>query len=229
MSATYERLPEDWAELLSEATSAASYQQLQRWLAEERQRCVVYPPQEELFTAFHLCSLAELKVVILGQDPYHGEGQAHGLSFSVKPGLKIPPSLRNIYKELERELGAPHPQAQTSGELSAWARQGVLLLNTVMTVRAGEANSHRKQGWERFSDEVIRLISAHKEHVVFILWGRPAQQKRKLIDEDKHSVLMSAHPSPLSARNGFFGSAPFSSANAALSERGQALIDWRAD
>ena len=219
-------LPPDWASLLQGAIQDPSYARLQAWLSEERETSVVYPPEGEVFTAFQLTSLEDLKVVILGQDPYHGPGQAHGLSFSVKPGVKVPPSLRNMYRELESDLGVKRATPKTSGDLSEWARRGVLLLNTVLTVRSSEANSHRRRGWERFTDEVIRQVSAHKEHVVFILWGRPAQAKLKLIDQGKHTTLISAHPSPLSARGGFFGSAPYSKANEALTARGQAPIDW---
>jgi len=222
-------LPPDWSARLHKALSDPSYQALQSWLSAERASHVVYPPEEEVFTAFHLTSFEAVKVVILGQDPYHGEGQAHGLSFSVKPGVKVPPSLRNMYKELERDLGVARVDPKTNGDLRPWATQGVLLLNTVLTVRASEANSHRRRGWERFTDEVIRLLSAEKEHVVFILWGKPAQQKLKLIDTEKHTALMSAHPSPLSARNGFFESAPYSKTNEALVAHGQAEVSWSLD
>jgi uracil-DNA glycosylase len=223
---SYAHLPSDWAELLSEATSAESFTNLQAWLSAQREVSEVYPPQDEVYTAFHLTPFDKLKVVILGQDPYHGEGQGHGLSFSVKPGVKVPPSLRNMYKELESDLGVTRADAKTNGDLRPWAEQGVLLLNTVLTVRASEANSHRKQGWERFTDEVIKVISERKEHVVFILWGKPSQLKAKLIDEGRHTIIASAHPSPLSAKAGFFGSKPYSQANTALTARGQEAVDW---
>lgn len=224
MNATF--LPTDWANLLSEAIHHKSYQKLQSWLSSQRALSTVYPPENEVFTAFHLTSFTHLKVVILGQDPYHGQGQAHGLSFSVKSGIKVPPSLRNMYKELESDLGLKRADPKMNGDLSLWASQGVLLLNTVLTVRAGEANSHRKQGWEDFTDEVIRQINAHKDHVVFVLWGKPAQQKLTLIDESKHSIVVSAHPSPLSAHHGFLGSAPYSKVNKALVAHAQDPIDW---
>ena len=226
MSTSYGQLPSGWAELLSEATSAESFKRLGEWLEGERASSVVYPPADEVYTAFHLTPLSELKVVILGQDPYHGEGQAHGLSFSVKPGVKVPPSLKNMYKELESDLGITRADQKTNGDLRAWASQGVMMLNTVLTVRASEANSHRKRGWEQFTDEVIKAISAHKEHVVFVLWGKPSQAKEALIDASKHTIISSAHPSPLSARNGFFGSQPYSKANAALVAHGQPAVDW---
>lgn len=222
-------LPPDWSALLEDALSHPSYQALQAWLKAERASYLIYPTEEEVFTSFHLTSVEAVKVVILGQDPYHGEGQANGLSFSVKPGVKVPPSLRNMLKELESDLGVTHADPKTNGDLRPWATQGVLLLNSVLTVRASEAHSHRKRGWERFTDEVIRVISAEKEHVVFIMWGRPAQQKLRLIDVEKHTVLMSAHPSPLSAHNGFFSSAPYSKTNAALVAHGQSAVEWSLD
>lgn len=183
----------------------------------------VYPPPKLVFNAFELCPFNSVKVVILGQDPYHGPGQAHGLSFSVTDGVPFPPSLRNIYKELQSDLGVTIPE---SGDLTHWAKQGVLLLNATLTVLAHEAGSHQGLGWERFTDAVIQKLSDKKEHLVFILWGRYAQDKGKVIDGTKHLVLKSAHPSPLSAYNGFFGSKPFSTTNAYLDAHSIPPIVW---
>ncbi len=183
----------------------------------------VYPPPKLVFHAFELCPFDAVRVVILGQDPYHGPGQAHGLCFSVQDGVALPPSIRNIYKELRDDLGVP---MRTSGNLESWARQGVLLLNATLTVEAHKAGSHQKMGWERFTDAVIQKLSDEREHIVFILWGRYAQEKGKVIDTKKHHVIKSAHPSPLSAYNGFFGSKPFSTTNMYLKEHGYAEIIW---
>ena len=199
------------------------WQQLQRFVAEERSRCTVYPPAPEVFAALHLTPYADTRVVILGQDPYHGPNQAHGLCFSVRRGVAVPPSLANIYKELHTDLGVAIPR---HGNLEAWARQGVLLLNTTLTVRAGQAASHHGKGWELFTDEVLRTVNGKQQRVVFLLWGAAARRKKSLIDLSRHVVLESAHPSPLSAHNGFFGSRPFSRANAALLAASQAPIDW---
>ena len=182
----------------------------------ERATGVVYPPAAEVFAALHLTPYADVKVMILGQDPYHGPGQAHGLCFSVRRGTRVPPSLVNIHKELHADLGVAIPD---HGNLEAWARQGVLLLNTTLTVRAGQAASHQKHGWETFTDEVIRVVSDKAAPVVFILWGSSARRKRELIDTARHTIIESPHPSPLSAHNGFFGTRPFSRANAALVAR----------
>lgn len=222
------QLPPDWRSALASATATPSFAALTSWVAQERASSQVFPPEDEVYTAFHLTPLSAVRVVILGQDPYHDDGQAHGLSFSVKPGVKVPPSLKNMYKELASDLGvaAPKVDGKESGDLRPWAKAGVLMLNTVLTVRAHEPNSHRNQGWEVFTDEVIRAISASRDHVVFVLWGKPAQAKAKLIDASKHTVLMGAHPSPLSAHAGFFGSRPYSKVNEALVARGQAPIDW---
>ena len=190
----------------------------------ERNQHKVFPAAENVFKALELTPFDNVKVVILGQDPYHGDNQAHGLSFSVQKGIALPPSLLNIYKELESDLGIP---VAKSGDLTPWAKQGVLLLNTVLTVRAHEANSHRGQGWETFTDAVISSLNQASHPIVFILWGRPAQEKEKLITNPKHVVLKSVHPSPLSAYRGFFGSKPFSKANAFLEATGQTPIDWR--
>jgi uracil-DNA glycosylase len=183
----------------------------------------VYPPIELVFTAFSLCPFSSVKVVILGQDPYHGHGQAHGLSFSVPEGITPPPSLKNIYKELASDLGV---LPKTSGNLESWAKQGVLLLNATLTVLPGQPGSHQDLGWENFTDAVIRTISSEKEHVVFILWGKYAQAKKTLIDTSKHLIIESPHPSPFSARTGFFGSRPFSRTNEYLKEHGHLPIDW---
>lgn len=183
----------------------------------------VYPPPKQIFNAFELCPFDAVKVVILGQDPYHGPGQAHGLSFSVEDGVPLPPSLQNIYKELRDDLGV---SLRTSGNLTDWARQGVLLLNATLTVYAHQAGSHQKMGWERFTDAVIQKLSDEREHLVFILWGRYAQEKGNVIDTSKHLVLKSAHPSPLSAYNGFFGSKPFSTTNAYLNAHSIPPIVW---
>jgi uracil-DNA glycosylase len=196
---------------------------LQQFVATERTRATVYPPRDEVFAALHLTPFAEVKAVILGQDPYHGPGQAHGLCFSVRHGVRPPPSLQNIFKELEADLGLSPPD---HGCLDAWARQGVLLLNASLTVRAGRAASHQGKGWETFTDEVLRAVNTKPERVVFILWGASARRKRTLIDTSRHVIIESAHPSPLSASNGFFGSRPFSRANAALVEAGRDPIDW---
>lgn len=213
----------DWTEYLSEAFSSESFQSLMTFVEDERETQTVFPPSNEVFAAFRFSPFAKTKVVLLGQDPYHGDGQAHGLSFSVKDGIKHPPSLRNIFKELESDVGASKPE---SGDLSPWANQGVLLLNTVLTVRKSEANSHRKKGWEKFTDAVIRSLNNHTNRIVFILWGSPAHKKEKLIDS-KHRLIKSVHPSPLSAHRGFFGSRPFSRTNELLVESGQTPIDWQ--
>jgi uracil-DNA glycosylase len=186
---------------------------------------IVYPPMEDMFNAFAQTPFDRVKVVILGQDPYHGEGQAHGLAFSVKNGVRLPPSLRNIYKEIEAEFGGPMPKG---GDLTGWARQGVLLLNATLTVRAGLAGSHQKKGWEEFTDAVIRAVNDHREHIVFMLWGAYAQKKGAFIDHQRHLVLKSAHPSPLSAHNGFFKNGHFKKANEYLVNHGQQAIDWKA-
>jgi uracil-DNA glycosylase len=213
----------DWNPVLRDEFDKPYWSELQAFVRAERERYRVYPPPAEVFAALHLTPYADTRVVILGQDPYHGQGQAHGLCFSVRDGIALPPSLVNIYKELSDDLGvAPPPH----GNLERWARQGVLLLNTTLTVRAGSAASHQGKGWETFTDEVIRAVNAKDHSVVFILWGSHARRKRVLLSS-RHVVIESAHPSPLSAHNGFFGSKPFSRANAALVEAGLAPIDWR--
>lgn len=213
----------DWKIHLQTEFEKPYYHQLQQFLINEYETETIYPAKSQLWTAFNLTAYEQVKVVILGQDPYHGPGQAHGLSFSVQEGLKIPPSLRNMFKELARDIGCEIP---TEGMLTGWAKQGVLMLNTVLTVRAGQAHSHKKQGWEIFTDEVIRKLSAREEPIVFILWGRPAQEKKKLIDLSKHAIVESFHPSPLSASRGFFGSQPYSKTNAILKSWDKEPINW---
>lgn len=213
-----------WEKLLAVEKSKPYYQQLEEFLKSEYQKTLVYPPQNKIFEAFKLTPYEEVKVVILGQDPYHGPNQAHGLSFSVLPGNKIPPSLRNIYKELASDLGY---QPVGHGYLEKWAREGVLLLNTVLTVRDGQANSHRNKGWEILTDEVIRQLNERSEPIIFILWGKPAQGKAQMIDADRHLILEGPHPSPLSAHRGFFGTRPFSQTNRALAKWGKKPIDWQ--
>jgi uracil-DNA glycosylase len=214
----------DWNPILRGEFAKQYWVELQQFVATERSRAVVYPPHDEVFAALHLTPYAEVKAVILGQDPYHGPNQAHGLCFSVRPGVALPPSLHNIFKELEADLGVSPP---SHGCLDHWARQGVLLLNASLTVRKGRAASHQGKGWETFTDEVLRAVNAKPERVVFILWGASARRKKALIDTSHHVIIESAHPSPLSASNGFFGSRPFSRANAALVEAGRPPIDWR--
>ncbi|MBI4883572.1 MAG: uracil-DNA glycosylase [Actinobacteria bacterium] len=213
----------DWNPVLRGEFAKPYWQQLQRFVADQRARYTVFPGEQEVFAALHLTPRADTRVVILGQDPYHGPQQAHGLCFSVRRGVAIPPSLANIYKELQSDLGVVAPR---HGNLEPWARQGVLLLNSTLTVRAGQAASHHGQGWETFTDEVLRTVNALPHRVVFLLWGAAARKKKSLIDLTRHVVIESAHPSPLSAHNGFFGSRPFSRANAALVEAGLQPIDW---
>lgn len=218
------KLQNGWAPLLAEEFEKPYYQQLRSFLKEEYSSRTIYPDKNDIFNALHFTDFEDVKVVILGQDPYHGPGQAHGLSFSVMPGVVLPPSLRNIFKELNGDLGCYVPD---NGYLKKWADQGVMLLNTVLTVRAGEANSHRGKGWETFTDKTISLLNGRDKPVIFILWGKPAQSKLKLIDESKHKIITSVHPSPLSARRGFFGSKPFSKVNELLREQGEKEIDWQ--
>lgn len=213
----------DWNPLLREEFAKPYWAELQTFVADERRRIEVYPPHEDVFAALHQTPFATVKVLILGQDPYHGPGQAHGLCFSVRPGVPTPPSLRNIFTELESDVGVPRP---SHGCLNAWTEQGVLLLNTTLTVRAHQAASHQRKGWETFTDQVIRAVNAKPEPVVFVLWGAAARKKKDLIDTTRHTVIESVHPSPLSAHNGFFGSRPFSQANAALVAAGQAPVNW---
>jgi uracil-DNA glycosylase len=217
-------VPPGWRTILKHEFEQPYWPKLAEFVAQERQAETIYPPEDDVFNALVLTPYEQVKVFLLGQDPYHGPGQAHGLAFSVRKGVAVPPSLVNIYKELRSDLGIEPPK---HGYLVEWASQGVLLLNAVLTVRAGQANSHKGRGWERLTDAIIRAVSAREKPVVFLLWGAPAQKKASLVDESRHTILRSAHPSPLSARNGFFGSKPFSQANAALEAAGEGPIDWR--
>ena len=218
------KIDPSWKRVLRDEFEKPYFPKLKAFLLKEKERHTVYPAGPNIFNAFNTTPFERVKVVILGQDPYHGPNQAHGLAFSVQDGVPFPPSLMNIFKELQEDVGCEMPR---SGNLTHWAEQGVFLLNTVLTVRAGEAHSHKEQGWEAFTDAVIRTVSEQREHVVFILWGRPAQSKALMIDASKHLVLRAPHPSPLSAYRGFFGSKPFSKTNAYLSEHGIDPIDWR--
>ncbi|NLV54193.1 MAG: uracil-DNA glycosylase [Acidimicrobiales bacterium] len=213
----------DWNPVLREQLHRPYFADLRRFVDDERRHHRVYPPADEVFAALHLTPYAAVKVLILGQDPYHGPGQAHGLCFSVRPGVTIPPSLANIHAELRDDLGIEPPG---HGCLEAWARQGVLLLNATLTVRAHQAASHQGKGWETFTDAVIEAVAAKPERVVFILWGASARRKRGLIDAARHTIIESPHPSPLSAHRGFFGSRPFSRANEALVAAGREPVDW---
>lgn len=214
----------DWLEPLNPEFRKPYYAELFRFVKEEYATRKVFPPADDIFNAFHLTPLGEVKVVILGQDPYHNDGQAHGLCFSVKPEVDIPPSLVNIYQELHDDLGCYIPN---NGYLTKWARQGVLMLNTVLTVRAHQANSHRGKGWEEFTDAAIRILDEQDRPIVFILWGSPAQKKALMLHNPKHLILKAPHPSPLSAYRGFFGSRPFSQTNEFLKENGLEPIDWQ--
>jgi uracil-DNA glycosylase len=216
-------LHNDWGPLLEDEFQKPYYLALREFLKKEYATQTVYPNPYDIFNALHFTPYHQVKVVILGQDPYHGPGQAHGLSFSVQPGVEPPPSLKNIFKELHNDLGCPIPN---HGHLVSWAKQGVLLLNTVLTVRRGQAHSHRGKGWEQFTDRIITLLSERERPIVYILWGRPAQSKMSLIDTSKHFVITSPHPSPLSANRGFFGSRPFSKSNAFLRQIGEEEIQW---
>ncbi|PJJ00418.1 uracil-DNA glycosylase [Streptomyces sp. 2333.5] len=216
-------LPESWREALGEECEKPYLKELSDFVEQERANGPVYPPREQVFAALEATPYDQVKVLILGQDPYHGAGQGHGLCFSVQPGVKTPPSLRNIYKEMKEELGHPIPD---NGYLMPWAQQGVLLLNAVLTVREAEANSHKGKGWEKVTDAVIRAVASRPEPAVFVLWGNYAKKKLPLIDEERHAVVQGAHPSPLSAKK-FFGSRPFTQINAAVAAQGHAPIDWR--
>lgn len=214
----------DWLEPLRPEFSKPYYKKLYETVKEEYQTREIFPPADDIFNAFAFTPLKDVKVVILGQDPYHGDGQAEGLCFSVKPDVEIPPSLVNIYKELQDDCGCEIPN---NGSLVKWAKQGVLLLNTVLTVRAHQANSHRGIGWEEFTDAAIRILNEQDRPIVFILWGRPAQLKKSMLHNPKHLILEAPHPSPLSAYRGFFGSRPFSQTNRFLKEHGLEPIDWQ--
>ena len=214
----------DWAEFLNPELKKPYYLELRKFLVDEYKTRQIFPDMYDIFNALHYTSYHDTKVVILGQDPYHGHRQAHGLSFSVKPGVKAPPSLVNIFKELKEDLGCEIPN---NGCLKPWTQQGVLLLNTVLTVRAHQANSHRNMGWEKFTDRIIEILNEREKPIAFILWGAPARKKKKMITNPKHFIVESAHPSPLSAFNGFFGSRPFSKVNAFLEAVGEKPINWQ--
>jgi uracil-DNA glycosylase len=216
-------IPFSWIAVLDGEVKKPYFKKLQEFVAQERQTHTVYPPEGDVFNALKYTPYDNVKVVLLGQDPYHDEGQAHGLCFSVRPGVRPPPSLMNIFKELHRDLGCKVPD---NGCLIPWAEQGVLLLNAVLTVRAHQPNSHKDKGWETFTDAVIRAVNEKPDPVVFLLWGAYAQKKQKMIDAERHVVLTAAHPSPLSAKK-FFGSKPFSAANQALEAAGKTPVDWQ--
>lgn len=216
-------LGNDWDTLLADETAQPYMEELRRFLREEYRNYRVYPPMKEMFTALRLTPYAEVKAVILGQDPYHQPGQAMGMSFSVRDGVRVPPSLQNIYREIENTTGRKQP---ASGDLTRWAKQGVLLLNTVLTVREGRPGSHRGHGWERFTDEIIALLNQRETPIVFLLWGADARRKQELITNPAHTVLTAAHPSPFSADRGFFGCNHFNLANAAILRAGGTPIEW---
>ena len=218
------QLDPSWLEHLEAEFHKEYMRDLRAFLVDEKRKSLVFPPGKDIFNAFAYTPFESVRVVILGQDPYHGPGQAHGLCFSVKQGTRPPPSLQNIFKELQQDVGVAPPN---HGELTYWAQQGVLLLNTVLTVRAHQANSHRNKGWEQFTDKVISLLNERKDDLVFVLWGSAAGRKASMIDSRKHRILRSPHPSPLSAHRGFFGNGHFSQINTHLSSRGEPTIDWQ--
>ncbi len=213
----------DWQDIIGDELEKPYYLALRQFLIGEYKTHTIFPDKRDIFNAFHLTPYRDIKVVLIGQDPYHAPGQAHGLSFSVKPGVPLPPSLQNIYKELLDDVGVDNGR---NGYLVSWATQGVLLLNTVLTVRSGQAHSHKNMGWETFTDQVIRAINRREDPVVFWLWGKPAQDKEKLITGKHHLILKSPHPSPLSVYRGFYGSKPFSQTNAFLLSKNKAPINW---
>jgi uracil-DNA glycosylase len=217
-------IPESWHEHLNGELAKPYFQKLEQFVDEERQHYEVFPPEQDVFSALRLTPYERVNVFLLGQDPYHDNNQAHGLCFSVRPGIKPPPSLVNIFKELRSDVDFRIPN---NGYLVPWAEQGMLMLNAVLTVRAHEPNSHKNHGWEKFTDQVIRVVNAKEEPVIFVLWGGYAQKKKALIDTTRHTIIESAHPSPLSARNGFFGSRPFSQINQILREHGKPEINWQ--
>ena len=223
MHTLIDQLPQDWRRLLMDETKKGYWDSLEEFVLELPEEPPTFPPRDLIFNAFHQTRYHDVKVVILGQDPYHNDGQAHGLSFSVPRGVPLPPSLRNIYRELEDDLGA---SPGVDGDLHHWAKQGVLLLNTVLTVEAHQPHSHRKKGWEDFTDAVIQKLVERESPIAFVLWGKPAQKKKDLILIPPHCIIESAHPSPLSARRGFFGSRPFSKINDWLNEQSQSPIQW---
>ena len=214
----------DWLEAVGEEFKKPYYKELYEFVKEEYTTATVYPPSDDIFNALHLTALKDVKVLVLGQDPYHGANQAHGLSFSVLPGQRIPPSLRNIYQELHDDLGCYIPN---NGYLEKWAKQGVLMLNTVLTVRAHKPNSHQGKGWEHFTDAIIEAVNKEDRPIVYLLWGRPAQSKIPMLNNPKHLILKAPHPSPYSADRGFFGCRHFSQANEFLKANGQEPIDWQ--
>lgn len=216
-------IDKSWQKVLQEEFGKQYFKELANFVENEYKLTTVFPEIKNVFRTFNLCSFDDVKVILLGQDPYHGEGQANGLCFSVNDGVKLPPSLKNIYKELVSDLGVPMP---TNGNLDGWAQQGVLLLNATLTVRRAQPGSHQKQGWETFTDAVIKKLSDQKSNCVFILWGKYAQDKGKIIDQDKHCVLSAPHPSPFSVHSGFLGSKPFSKTNAYLKSVGKTPIAW---
>ena len=216
-------LPLGWRKILAKELDKPYFTSLQQFLEKEYKEQIIFPPQDQVFQALTECSYEDCKVVIIGQDPYHQQGQAHGLSFSVLPGVKIPPSLRNIYKELNNDLGINIP---STGYLKSWAKQGVLMLNTVLTVREGEPNSHKNKGWEAFTDTILVELNNHDNPIIFVLWGKHAQSKEGLLTNERHAILKAHHPSPLSASRGFFGSKPFSKINQKLEELQMNPIKW---
>jgi uracil-DNA glycosylase len=217
------KIDQSWGKFFKTESKKEYFKKLENFVKEEYKTQTIYPSQSKIFEAYNLCKLDNLKAVIIGQDPYHGAGQAHGLCFSVNNGVKFPPSLRNIFKELKNDINCEIP---LSGNLENWAKQGVLMINAIHTVRESQAGSHQKKGWETFTDSLIKFINDEKEHVVFILWGAFAQQKAEFIDQTKHHILESVHPSPLSASRGYFGNNHFSKTNAYLKENGKKEIDW---
>ncbi|MCM3618050.1 uracil-DNA glycosylase [Sutcliffiella horikoshii] len=219
-----ENLSGEWRAVLQEEASKEYYKRLMEFLDHEYASAIVYPEKKAVFSALEATGFDDVKVVIIGQDPYHGKEQAHGMSFSVQKGMKVPPSLKNIYKELQEDLGIEPVQ---HGFLMEWAQQGVLLLNTVLTVREGQANSHKGKGWEHFTDKIIQTLNGREKPVIFILWGNHAEQKENMITNTQHAIIKSPHPSPFSAHKGFFGSRPFSRVNDILKENGEGTIDWR--
>lgn len=220
------QIDSSWKEILKDEFKAPYFNALKQFLIEEKKNHIIYPPGEQIFSAFNFTPFDKVRVVIIGQDPYHGESQAHGLCFSVTKGIKKPPSLLNIFKEIKNDLGFDIP---SHGNLEKWAHQGVLLLNATLTVRANEAASHQKKGWETFTNEVIRKLSSEKKHLIFLLWGNYAIAKKELIDQSKHYILSSVHPSPLSASRGFFGNKHFTKVNQILQNFEEDAIDWKID
>lgn len=221
---TPDMLPKDWRTVLADEFEKDYFLKLQEFVNQERETKTIYPPEDDVFNAFKYAPYDQVRVFLLGQDPYHGEGQAHGLCFSVRPGVRQPPSLKNMLREMADDVGCEEPN---NGYLVPWAEQGILMLNAVLTVQAGKANSHKGKGWEKFTDAVIKKVNEKSDPVVFVLWGGYARKKAKLIDDEKHTIIESAHPSPLSAHSGFFGSKPYSKINKALKANGYSEIDWQ--